>query len=102
MGDTRIAFRHILPNALGPIIVSATLIMAGAIVTRGVRQLPQLRSSRRPDISWGNALANSKGTLLTGNWWWPFFPGMALALTVIAVNFIGDGLRDALDPRSKE
>ena len=57
---------------------------------------------RATDVSWGNALSNSKGFLLQGNWWWPFFPGMVLAITVIAVNFLGDGLRDALDPRSKE
>jgi peptide/nickel transport system permease protein len=99
--DTRITFRHILPNALGPIVVSATLIMAGAIVTEAFVSFLNF-GIKATDISWGNALANSKGTLLTGNWWWPFFPGMALALTVIAVNFIGDGLRDALDPRSKE
>jgi len=101
VSDTRITFRHILPNALGPIVVSATLIMAGAIVTEAFVSFLNF-GIRATDISWGNALANSKGTLLTGNWWWPFFPGMALALTVIAVNFIGDGLRDALDPRSKE
>ncbi len=101
VSDTRITFRHILPNALGPIVVSATLIMAGAIVTEAFVSFLNF-GIRATDISWGNALSNSKGTLLQGNWWWPFFPGMALALTVIAVNFIGDGLRDALDPRSKE
>jgi ABC-type dipeptide/oligopeptide/nickel transport system permease subunit len=101
VSDIRITFRHILPNALGPIVVSATLIMAGAIVTEAFVSFLNF-GIRATDVSWGNALSNSKGTLLQGNWWWPFFPGMALALTVIAVNFIGDGLRDALDPRSKE
>lgn len=101
VSDVRITFRHILPNALGPIVVSATLIMAGAVVTEAFVSFLNF-GIRATDVSWGNALSNSKGYLLQGNWWWPFFPGMALALTVIAVNFIGDGLRDALDPRSKE
>lgn len=101
VSDARITFRHILPNALGPIVVSATLIMAGSIVTEAFVSFLNF-GIRATDVSWGNALSNSKGYLLQGNWWWPFFPGMALALTVIAVNFIGDGLRDALDPRSKE
>jgi peptide/nickel transport system permease protein len=101
VSNLRITFRHILPNALGPIVVSATLIMAGSIVTEAFVSFLNF-GIRATDVSWGNALSNSKGYLLQGNWWWPFFPGMALALTVIAVNFIGDGLRDALDPRSKE
>jgi peptide/nickel transport system permease protein len=101
VGDIRITFRHILPNALGPIVVSATLTMAGAIVTEAFVSFLNF-GIRATDVSWGNALALSKGYLLQGNWWWPFFPGMAIALFVISVNFIGDGLRDALDPRSKE
>lgn len=101
VSDLRITFRHILPNALGPIVVSATLIMAGAIVTEAFVSFLNF-GIRATDISWGNALSHAQGALSLGNWWWAFFPGMALALTVIAVNFIGDGLRDALDPRSKE
>jgi peptide/nickel transport system permease protein len=101
VGSLRIAFRHILPNALGPIVVSATLIMANAIVLEAFVSFLNF-GIRSTDVSWGNALSNSKGYLLQGNWWWPFFPGMALAFTVIAVNFMGDGLRDALDPKSKD
>jgi peptide/nickel transport system permease protein len=101
VSDLRITFRHILPNALGPIVVSATLIMASAIVLEAFVSYLNFGISAT-DVSWGNALSNSKGYLLNGNWWWPFFPGMVLAFTVISVNFIGDGLRDALDPRSKE
>jgi peptide/nickel transport system permease protein len=101
VSDLRITFRHILPNALGPIVVSATLIMAGAIVTEAFVSYLNF-GIRSTDVSWGNALSNAQSALSRGNWWWAFFPGMALALTVIAVNFIGDGLRDALDPRSKE
>jgi peptide/nickel transport system permease protein len=101
VGDLRIAFKHMLPNALGPIVVSATLIMANAIVLEAFVSFLNF-GIRSTDVSWGNALTNSKGYLLQGNWWWPFFPGMALAITVIAVNFMGDGLRDALDPKSKD
>lgn len=101
IGDMRIAFRHILPNTLGPIVVSATLIMASAIVLEAFVSYLNF-GIRATDVSWGNALSNSKGFLLSGNWWWPFFPGMAIAITVIAVNFMGDGLRDALDPRAKD
>jgi ABC-type dipeptide/oligopeptide/nickel transport system permease subunit len=101
VGHIRIAFRHILPNALGPIVVSATLILASAIVLEAFVSFLNF-GIRSTDTSWGNVLTNSQGYLLSGNWWWPFFPGMVLALTVIAVNFMGDGLRDALDPRSKE
>jgi ABC-type dipeptide/oligopeptide/nickel transport system permease subunit len=100
VGDFRIAFRHILPNTLGPVVVSATLILANAIVLEAFVSFLNF-GIRSTDVSWGNALSNSKGYLLQGNWWWPFFPGMALAMTVIAVNFLGDGLRDALDPRSR-
>jgi ABC-type dipeptide/oligopeptide/nickel transport system permease subunit len=101
VSDLRITFRHILPNALGPVVVSATLTVANAIVTEAFVSYLNF-GIRATDVSWGNALSNSQGFLLQGNWWWPFFPGLFLALTVIAVNFIGDGLRDALDPRSKE
>src|SRR5439155_1414021 len=100
VSDLRIAFRHILPNALGPIVVSATLIMANAIVLEAFVSFLNF-GIRATDVSWGNALSNSQGYLLNGNWWWPFFPGMAIAISVISVNFMGDGLRDALDPRQR-
>ena len=99
VGNMRITFRHILPNALGPVIVAMTLIMAGNIVLEAFVSF--LNFGISPDqISWGNALSNAQQALSLGNWWWAFFPGMAIALTVIAINFVGDGLRDALDPRS--
>jgi peptide/nickel transport system permease protein len=101
VGNMRIAFRHILPNAIGPIIVSATLLVANAIILEAFVSYLNF-GLKAQDISWGNALARSQQTIAVGNWWWPFFPGMAIAMTVIAINFIGDGLRDALDPRSKE
>ncbi len=101
VGDARITFRHILPNAMGPIIVSATLLVASAIVTEAFVSFLNF-GLKAQDISWGNALANAQSVQVLGNWWWAFFPGMAIALTVIAINFMGDGLRDALDPRSRE
>jgi ABC-type dipeptide/oligopeptide/nickel transport system permease subunit len=97
----RIAFRHILPNALGPVIVAMTLLMASNIVLEAFVSYLNF-GIKETQVSWGNALANAQAALSLGNWWWAFFPGMAIALTVIAINFIGDGLRDALDPRSRE
>lgn len=100
VSDWRIAFRDILPNAIGPIIVAMTLIMANNIILEAF--VSYLGFGITEDqISWGNALAQSQNYLVYGNWWWAFFPGMAIALTVIAINFIGDGLRDALDPRTR-
>ena len=98
--STRIAFRHILPNALGPVIVAMTLLMAANIVLESFVSFLNFGISET-QISWGNALSNAQTALVLGNWWWAFFPGMAIALTVIAINFIGDGMRDALDPRTK-
>jgi peptide/nickel transport system permease protein len=98
--DGRIIFRHILPNALGPVIVAMTLIMASNIVLEAF--VSYLNFGISPNqTSWGNALANAQSALGLGNWWWAFFPGMAIAGTVMAINFVGDGLRDALDPRSR-
>jgi len=101
VGNLRIAFRHILPNAMGPVIVAMTLLMANAIVLEAFVSFLGF-GIRETEVSWGNALANAQNALRFGNWWWAFFPGMAIALTVLAINFMGDGLRDALDPRSRE
>lgn len=101
VGDMRIAFRHILPNALGPVIVAMTLLMASNIVLEAFVSFLNF-GIKETQVSWGNALANAQNALGFGNWWWAFFPGIAIVLTVIAINFIGDGLRDALDPRSRE
>ena len=101
VGNLRIAFRHILPNALSPVIVAMTLLMANAIVLEAFVSFLGF-GIRDTEISWGNALANAQEGIRFGNWWWAFFPGMAIALTVLSINFMGDGLRDALDPRSRE
>jgi peptide/nickel transport system permease protein len=98
--DRRIIFKHILPNALSPIVVSASLIVAGNII--GEAFVSFLGFGVNPVTpTWGNILSSALTFLPLGNWWWPFFPGLAIILTVLAVNFIGDGLRDAFDPRSR-
>jgi peptide/nickel transport system permease protein len=98
--DRRIIFRHILPNAISPIVVSASLIVAGNII--GEAFVSFLGYGVNPIYpTWGNILSNALTFIPVGNWWWPLFPGLAIILTVLAVNFIGDGLRDALDPRSR-
>ncbi len=100
VSNNRIIFKHMLPNAIGPIVVSASLLVAGTIVLEAFVSFLNF-GVRATDVSWGNALSNSQGTLVLGNWWWAFFPGMAIALTVIAINFMGDGMRDALDPYTR-
>ncbi|MBI2764178.1 MAG: ABC transporter permease [Chloroflexi bacterium] len=98
--DRRIIFRHILPNAFSPIVVVASLIVAGNII--GEAFVSFLGFGVSPTTpTWGNILSNALTFIPLGNWWWPMFPGLAIILTVLAVNFIGDGLRDALDPRSR-
>ena len=100
VSEVRITFRHILPNALGPVIVVLTLLMASNIVLEAfVCFLNFGIAATEP--TWGNALSYAQGSMGEGNWWWAFFPGMCIALTVISINFIGDGLRDALDPRAR-
>ena len=100
VSDLRIIFRHILPNAVSPIIVATTLAVAGFIVTEAFVSF--VGYGVDPDTpTWGNALANSQGTIPNGDWWWPVFPGVAIVLTVLGINFMGDGLRDALDPKAR-
>jgi peptide/nickel transport system permease protein len=98
---SRIAFRHILPNAIGPVVVAMTLLMASNIILEAFVSYLNFGISET-QTTWGNSLSNAQYALPLGNWWWAFFPGMAIALTVIAINFIGDGLRDALDPHTRD
>jgi peptide/nickel transport system permease protein len=100
VSDTRIIFRHILPNALSPVIVSTTLLVAGFITAEAAIDFLGV-GIKSPTVSWGLALANSQGYFGQGNWWWAFFPGMFLLITTLSINFLGDGLRDALDVRSR-
>ena len=89
--------RHILPNALGPVIVAATIDVAAAIIAEST--LSFLGLGFPPDIpTWGRILFDAKDYLDIAPYW-ALFPGAAIFLTVLSINFIGDGLRDALDPR---
>lgn len=98
--DRRIIFRHILPNAFSPIVVAASLIVAGNIIAEAfVSFLGFGVDPTSP--TWGNILSGGLQFIALGNWWWPLFPGLAIIVTVLAVNFVGDGLRDAFDPRSR-
>lgn len=96
----RIMFRHMLPNALSVVIVASTLNVAGFIVAEAAIDFLGV-GIHSPQVSWGLALANSEDYIAQGNWWWPLFPGLALLITVLSANFLGDGLRDALDVRAK-
>lgn len=89
--------RHILPNALGPVIVASTIEVSSAIIAEST--LSFLGLGFPPDIpTWGRLLFDAKDQLDTAPHW-ALFPGAAIFLTVLSINFIGDGLRDALDPR---
>ncbi|MCM2265141.1 MAG: ABC transporter permease [Desulfuromonadales bacterium] len=96
-GDVRIIFRHILPNALSPVLVSATLGVAGAILTESALSFLGI-GVQPPTPSWGNMLITGKQTLGTA-WWMSVFPGLAILITVLGYNLLGEGIRDALDPR---
>ncbi|WP_053552321.1 ABC transporter permease [Desulfuromonas soudanensis] len=98
--DGRLIFRHILPNALSPILVSATLGVAGAILTESALSFLGI-GVQPPTPSWGNMLIAGKQTLGTA-WWLSAFPGLAILVTVLGYNLLGEGIRDALDPRLKE
>lgn len=96
-GDLRIIFRHILPNAMAPVLVAATLGVAGAILTESGLSFLGL-GVQAPDPSWGNILAEGKDNLEIA-WWLSVFPGLAILVTVLGYNLLGEGIRDALDPR---
>lgn len=98
--DARIIFRHILPNAMAPIIVSATLRIGGAILSESGLSFLGL-GVPEPFPSWGSIL-NAGRTYLLQAPWIATFPGIFIFLTVLAFNYVGDGLRDALDPRLKD
>ncbi|MDQ2942949.1 MAG: ABC transporter permease [Candidatus Dormibacteraeota bacterium] len=95
----RIIFRHLLPNALSPIIVVSTLSVAAVIIGEAfVSFLGYGVGNDTPTL--GNILAGSLASVSL-NWWWAFFPGLAIVIIVLGINFMGDGLQDALDPRAK-
>jgi peptide/nickel transport system permease protein len=94
-----IMLRHILPNVMAPLIVLATLGMATAIITGSALSFLGL-GIKPPTPEWGNMLAEGR-EFLQRAWWVAFFPGAAIMLTVLSINLLGDGLRDALDPRMR-
>ncbi len=96
--NRRIILAHILPNALAPIIVAATLGVAGAILSEAYISFLGL-GVKPPTASWGNMLDGAYQYLEEAPWLW-IFPGLLVILTVMSINFVGDGLRDALDPRT--
>jgi len=97
--DKRIIFYHMLPNVMGPIIVNVTLGVAAAILTESALSFLGF-GVKPPTPTWGNMLDDAQGFTLTAPWL-VWFPGLAILVTVLAVNFLGDGLRDALDPHQK-
>lgn len=98
-GDARIIFRHILPNTLSPVLVAATIGVGGAIITEST--LSFLGLGFPPDVpTWGRLLFDGKDFIEIAPHW-VIFPGLCIFVVVLSINFIGDGLRDALDPRRK-
>jgi peptide/nickel transport system permease protein len=95
--DRRIIFRHILPNALAPVFVTATLDVATAILVEAGLSFLGF-GVQPPAPSWGNILTEGR-TYIFDAWWLTVFPGLAILLTVLSFNLLGEGLRDALDPR---
>jgi peptide/nickel transport system permease protein len=97
--DSRIIFRHILPNTVGPIIVNATLIVATAILVEAA--LSFLGFGIQPPFPALGKLISDGQDSLTTQWWLATFPGLTIVLIALCINFIGDGLRDALDPKQR-
>lgn len=98
-GKMRLMFRTILPNCLGPLIVQATLSFSGAILDAAALGFLGM-GAQRPTPEWGTMLAEAREFILAA-WWVVTFPGLAILITVLAINLMGDGLRDALDPKLK-
>ncbi len=98
--NPRIIFRHLVPNLLGPVIVYATLTVPAVMLEEAFLSFLGLGVSP-PDSSWGLLAAEGAAaiTAVRTNWWLIVFPGAALSITLLALNLVGDGLRDALDPR---
>ena len=98
--NTRIIFRHIIPNSLAPVIVQATLGVASAILSTAGLSFIGL-GIQPPAPEWGSMLSGGRQYLRYA-WWVTTFPGVAIMITILSLNLLGDGLRDALDPRLKQ
>lgn len=99
LSDRRILMRHILPNTIAPLIVMSSMGVAGAILTGAALSFIGM-GPQAPTPEWGLILADGRQFIRLA-WWIGFFPGVAIALTVLGANLLGDGLRDWLDPRMK-
>jgi peptide/nickel transport system permease protein len=97
--DSRLIARHILPNVLGPVIVQTSISLAFAILSEAALSFLGL-GVQAPDPAWGRMLAEGRAFIRMAPWM-GVFPGLAIVVTVMAFNFLGDGLRDALDPKQK-
>lgn len=97
--DLRIFFRHLMPNTMGVIIVSTTLGLASAILSEAYVSFLGL-GIQPPTASWGNMLTAAQTFIQQGSWWMWVFPSSFIIFTILCVNLVGDGLRDAFDPRS--
>ena len=95
----RIFFNHLIPNTLGPIIVASTLGLANAILTEAYVSFLGL-GVQPPTATWGNMMDQAQSFLLRGVWWMWVFPSIFIVFTILCINLMGDGLRDAFDPRS--
>jgi peptide/nickel transport system permease protein len=95
--DFRIIFRHILPNAMAPVLVSATFGVAGAILTESALSFLGI-GVPPPKATWGSLLSDGKAMIEVA-WWLTVFPGLAIFVTTLAYNLLGEGIRDVLDPR---
>lgn len=98
--NARIIFKHIIPNSLAPVIVQGTLGVAGAILSTAGLSFIGL-GIQPPDPEWGSMLSGGRQYLRYA-WWVTTFPGVAIMITILSLNLLGDGLRDALDPRLKQ
>jgi len=98
--DGRIIFGHVLPNAMAPVLVSATLGVAGAILTESALSFLGI-GVQPPTPSWGNILTEGKDNISIA-WWLSLYPGLAILITVLGYNLLGEGIRDSLDPRLRE
>jgi peptide/nickel transport system permease protein len=99
-GDLRIMFRHMLPNAIGPIVVNATLVVGLAILTEAALSFLGF-GIQPPNPALGKLIADGED-VSSSMWWLVLFPGLTIVLIVLCINFIGDGLRDALDPTQRK
>jgi len=98
--DVRIMTRHVLPNVAAPIIVQTSISLAFAILSEAALSFIGL-GTQPPDPSWGRMLAEGRG-FIEQAWWMALFPGLAIFVTVLAFNVLGDALRDVLDPRQRQ